>query len=256
VIPNAGQAPKWLALLYQRLSPAKAPFRTAVASYKFLTDTSAPNGFGTVPPTIIPWNTEGTSWVFGSVNGVGANVNGYSILLMPPPYTPQLGQESYDLLLQFFSNSGAYPMWKQVDITTPLTDDPDVSAFAAAYNELGGALGSPAGTMTEVFSEVFIKSPILAVFSSYEEVSYRAFSHARLFGGGGCYLGGRLQEMSKLIDVTNKQRPIFKLIDFNEFYEVCGLWLAGVLTANAENTTATGQKSVPLSVQDFRIMLR
>jgi len=256
VVPNAGQAPKWLALLYQRLSPARAPFRTAVASYKFLTDPTMPGGFGSTPPNVIPWNEEGTGWAFGSVNGTAGNVNGYLTLLMPPPYTQQLGQESYDLLLQFFANSGAYPMWQQVDITAPLTEDPDVSAFAAAYNELGGALGSPSGTTTEVFSEVFLKSPILAVFSSYEQVTYRAFFLARLFGGGGCYLGGRVQEMSKLIDITNKQRPLFKLVDFNEFYEVCGLWLAGVLTANAQNTTATGQISVPLSVQDFRIMLR
>jgi len=256
--PPMTEAPLWFTIWYQMMRPMKSRFRTGTIDYKFTVNPTGDNGFGVVPPSSIDWLMEGTAWNFGSVAGDGTDVNGYLVLLAPPAYTPALGAEAWGLVVQFFANEKRYPMWKQVPLTDPIFKTPDPSAYAAAFNEIGAAFGSNAGIVTELFSEVFVNSPVFGVFSSYEQNVFRAFSHSRQYGGGGCYLGGRIQEALRVNDVRGKVRPTFKFIDFNEFYEVAALWLAGAMSLAQTNLI---QEEVvplicPLSVQDFRIMLR
>jgi len=255
--PGATDVPMWLALMYQMLRPMNVPFRTGEIAYKFNPDFTGDNPFGTVPSPTVDWNMLGTSYSFGSASGTGLVVNMYLELISGPAYTPQLGQSSFASLVQYFATRGDYPMWKLVPLTDPLMKTPDPSAYAAVYPEFGNSISGGGGIMTEAFSENFIQSPIFSVFSSYEDQVFRSYSHTRMWGGGGCYLGGRLTELQSLKEIKNKVRPIFKLIDFNEFYEVCGLWLGGVLQQLVTNTTQDdATTNAPLSVQNFRILLR
>jgi len=255
--PPMTNAPLWFALWYQFMRPGKIKFRTGTIDYKFNTDDTGDTGFGVTPMSQIPWFAPNTRWVFGSVAGDGTNVNGYLVLLSPPSYTQELGANSWNLLTQYFANTKRYPMWNMVPLTDPIFRSYDPSAYAAGFAEVGAVLGSSTGIVTELFSEVFIQSPIMGVFSAYEEIIFRTFSHVRQFGGGGCYMGGRIQELQKPGEIHNKVRPTFKLIDFNEFYEVCALWLAGALALASTNVLQEQDALiVPMTVQDFRILLR
>jgi len=252
-------APLWFVILYQALLPRSARFKTGTAAYKFEVATNGPYPFGADPPAQIPWTDSSVSYVFGSPDGGGADINGYIVLALAGGYTTALGQTAYEKLVQYFANQGTFPMWKEVSLTEKIGMEYDLSAYAACAAEQGGAVGSSASYVDELFSEVFISSPILSVFSAYEEQLYRTFSEAKMYGGGGCYTGGRIQQLAKVSEIRNKIRPVFKKIDFNEYFEVLALWLANVLMFASGNTTQEDTAVpliCPLTVQDFRILLR
>lgn len=257
--PMLTDAPLWFVLLYQALRPGKTTFRTGSISYKFIVNEGGPYPFGGDPAPIIPWNAGDTAWAFGSIQSSSVEVNGFMQIIAPPGYTPELGEQSYANLIQYFANNGEFPMWKLVNLTEPIFRNFDASAYSAVYPEVGLCLGSTCGMVNETFSEVFINSPILAVFSAWEQNIFRSFSHTHQFGGGGCYLGGRICEFTKPLEIRNKVRPIFKMIDFNEIYEVMALWVAEVMSLASTNTNqAEGVVPliVPMTVQEFRILLR
>jgi len=257
--PLMTKAPLWFVILYQMLRPKSCKFRTGSAAYKFEVNTGGPFPFGAIPPAVIPWTDSSVSYVFGSPDGLGFEVNGYVQLAIAPGYTPEQGQIAYEKLVQYFANQGTFPMWKEVSLTEKLGLDFDLSAYAACSSEQGGAVGSPTGYVNELFSEVYINSPLLSIFSSYELQLYRTFSEARISGGSGCYTGGRLQQLTLPREMHNKIRPIFKKIDFNEAFEVVALWLANVLSLASGNVLqedGTTPLICPLTVQDFRILFR
>jgi len=252
-------APKWFVILYQSLQPKKTKFKTGTASYKFDVSTTGQYPFGANPPAVIPWTDTSVSYVFGSPDGGGAMVNGYIQLVVAAGYTLDLGQASYEKLVQYFANEGTFPMWTEVPLDAELGLRFDLSSYAASSPEQGGAVGTSTGYLTEVFSEVYINTPLLSIFTQYELGLYRSFSEARMYGGTGCYTGARLQQLANMREINNKVRPVFKKVDFNEFYEVAALWLAGVLTQASGNILqedATTPLICPLTVQNFRILLR
>lgn len=104
-----------------------------------------------------------------------------------------------------------------------------------------------------------LKLPCLAFFRLMSKVSIVLILNVEFFGGGGCYVGGKLNGLARTAEMRGKIRPIFKKMDFNEVFEVCALWLANVLTLASGNVLqedGTTPLICPLTVQDFRILLR
>jgi hypothetical protein len=253
--PPFVSAPIGIVLLYQRLQPMILPYKTGSISYKFQPSMISPNEFGSTLPVSVDWYVSGIQWAFGLLDGAGSNVNGYIILVQPTPYTDELGRVSYEALLNFYADEEKFPMWKRVDLSTPLTL-PDSSAFASCSPEQGIAVGNPCGTVTELFNETVIRSPLFSKFTAWENETYRTHDKALMSGGSGMYLGGRIMELTSINQIYNKRRPVFKMIDFNEFYEVIALTLGLALEQAQANIVDINPIVCPLTVQDFRIMLR
>jgi len=132
----------------------------------------------------------------------------------------------------------------------------DVSAFAWSYPEWGMMAGGPGGVATTLFCEKKILAPIFAKFAIYQpSVVWRGAQELRKGAGSPMYIAPRSIEFTDMKDYANKQSPIVKLFDFDEFFEHLALICAGALQIQS---TIVGETPIicPLSPLRVQILLR
>jgi len=181
--------------------------------------------------------------------------------LAPPTYNPTLGQQAYNMLMQYMGNTKIWPAWTGVDMQSSWAKK-DVSAFAVSFLQLGQSINGVGSPLTEIDSEVPITTPLFSVFADYAaNSSTRYFRHARPFAGDANYCGYTLSNCHLKRELKSKIIPKFKLIDFFEYVDVFSLYLAKALNLWYHNTTQTQESPAtppvwPLTWLDTCILLR
>jgi len=133
----------------------------------------------------------------------------------------------------------------------------DTSAFTAQYPEIGLSNDSNSAPATTLYSERFIHSPIFAKFVGYQEgIVWRGYQELRHGGGGPCYLGTRLSELSHTDQFRNKISPVFKFVNFDEYFEQFAYIIGGMQERASQYSAFENIIPYPLSAQKAKIILR
>jgi len=244
--------PMWIDVIGTALLPHVVPLGQGKIAYSFTTDT----GF----PPRLPWNTAalfGYYW-YAQSDPSGAVVNGFMAMAEPAAYTSLLGETSYQLLCRFVANSVEYPGWVQV-LPGKAWTLYDCSAFAASWVQLGSGASTISAVLNEVMLETALTAPNLAMFADwYVSTPRRYFRHTRSSGGDANYLGFLLSIETQRRRIKTKVIPKFKQVDFYEYMDVIGWWLAGVLQQAVQNTNVEpGTIPIcPLTWQQLAVVMR
>jgi len=251
---NTIKVPMWLDTLGCALLQTEATFVQGRVSYQFKADLGEPP---TLPAALVSFFGTFYMWINSEV----MMINDYGTQVAPVTYTSTLGQQAYNMLMQYTGNVQIWPSWRGVD---PLTSwaKKDVSAFAVSFLQLGQSINGVGSPLTEIDSEVPITTPLFSVFADYSTNSpTRYFRHARPFAGDANYCGFTLGTTTLKREIKSKIIPKFKLLDFFEFVDVFSLYLAKALNLWYHNTTQTQDSPStppvwPLTWLDTCIMLR
>lgn len=250
--PQAVTVPLWLDVLGTALLPHIVPFGQGKIAYSFVTDTNYP---GTLPSKTQALT--GFYWMYQGNPG-GDVVNGFITMAAPVAYTSELGIASYQLLQRYVSNNIEWPGWVPVLPGNSWTKK-DSSAYAASWVQLGAGSSIISGVLNEVMLETPLTAPIFAKFADwYASTPRRYFRQTRSSGGDANYLGFLLSIETIRRRVKSKIIPKFKQIDFNEYMDVLGWWLAGALFNTANNVIIYNNNPpvCPLTWQQLAICVR
>jgi len=249
--PALQQAPRWFWMICESLRPKIVPFKTGSISYRWLADSD------TFPLTPAPIKDFGPlALIWGTLDPV-ATIDGFPAISPAGGYSEALGTKAVQLVFDCFP--GTY-INEKVSLTESFLSR-DASAFAMGFSDWGTQagvfLGETGGLSATIQNEVFIQCPILAKFAVYQAGSggWRAPVETRKSAGTPMYIVPRMIEYEKERDVRNKVSPIFKVFDFDEFYEVLSLTIQGAL----QLASATLGEDVPvceLTPQRVQILLR
>jgi len=256
--------PMWMRNLLQGLQPKAVPFMGGTATYSY-TDISAPPDMTNVSP-IGPgvWNYS-LSWQLPN-NGAPL-VNGYPVcnLWSPPPYDPIEGAAAFARVSQLMIEDNN-DCSKLVPITSPTIFLKDASAFCPTMPQMGfGATTQLSGIsgnryQNEVWSEVPIYTPLMAGIVSFSSFTNRFPKHIMTFGGDQVFQSVMMSGVIAPCEVHLKRSPIFKIVDFFQFYEVLANWVQKVQQASvSEFVNAQGDGSqfqCPLTLQEVGLLLR
>lgn len=270
--PIAQQTPKWLQVLGQLLTAKTVPMKNGKATYKFtISSQDASNLSWTKQLGPLPYQKYGNLGIPLPTGGEGPN--GISTLAQPAAYTVVGGADAYMSFTNYSNQQGDTfnnEMLKTVAATTPTRYMSVVSAYAV-NRPIGGGnanCGSPASVIE---LEVPITDPVCSVFLQRPDNNNTYLSrygrYNRAWEGDGLTLAGMFMSM-KLNQLSFKDPPKYKFIDFNEIVEVLYLWIEGVQNKVAndpafvenlgQNTGSTLLEDLtcPLTMQEIRIMLR
>jgi len=250
-VPQSISVPLWLDVLGCALLPHTINLGQGKISYSFLTDTTY--------PARLPYNTpalNGSYWLAASDPG-GVEVDGFISMQAPATYSEALGQASYQLLCKFISNKDEWPGWVMVASSSSWTLK-DPSAYAASWVQLGTGASTISAVLNELMLETALTSPILAKFADwYASTPRRYFRQTRSSGGDANYLGFLLSRETLKRRIKSKVIPKFKQVDFYEYLDVLGFWLASALENAFQNIIIQGsQLMCPLTWQQFAICIR
>lgn len=247
--PAVQQAPRWFWAICEALKPKTRPFKTGSVSYRWEPD--APNDY--VPAQFKDfggyrgWLSTPDPDPLNTTNGF-PNINSGLV----PPYSETLGTQAIQLIFDCFGES--FITEKTAYEETWLNSD--TSAFAWSYPEWGQTLNGPGGVATTLFCEKKILAPIFAKFAMYQaDGVWRGAQELRKGAGSPMYICPRSIEFSSMRDYGNKQSPIYKPYDFDEFFEQLSLTLGGAMSVQSG---IVGEVVVqcPLTPQRAQILLR
>lgn len=245
--PSLQQAPRWFWAICEALKPKELKFKTGSVNFWWQPD--QPNVF----VSAYKKDFGGFTGVLGVPSALpGDTVNGFPKVLDPGPYTEDAGSSAIQLVFDCFPESY---ITEKVSFEESWLGR-DVSAFAWSYAEWGMMASGPGGLATTLFCEKKILAPIFAKFALYQANGiWRGAQELRKGAGSPMYIAPRSIEFSSMRDYANKQSPIFKIYDFDEFFEQLALTLAGALQIQS---AIVGETAVacPLSPLRVQILLR
>jgi len=245
--PALQQAPRWFWAICEALSPKERPFKTGSINYRWEPD--QPNDY--VPS--FKKDFGGYSGLFGVPSTDPLDLrNGFALVLAPLGYNVDVGADAVQLVFDCFPDSF---ITEKTSVEKSWLNT-DVSAFAWSYPEWGTISGGPGGVATTLFCEKKILAPIFAKFAQYQSAGiWRGAQELRKGAGSPMYIVPRSIEFNNMRDYANKQSPILKIYDFDEYYEQLALICAGALQIQAG---IIGETVVPcpLSPQRVQILLR
>jgi len=232
ITPNMTAVPQWLDTLGCALLPQEATLVQGRVSYSFQVD----SGFPATLPAVVPGTNSLVNFYLYK-NDPNILVDMFSTQVVPATYTELLGQQSWNLLLSFASNSLINPSWAMV---TPRSSwaVKDVTAFAVSFQQLGAQSNGVGSPLTEIDFETPITCPVFAAFASYDANSnVRYFRHGKPFAGDANFCGYIVAHTANKQEIKTKIIPKFKQIDFFEFVDVFSLYLGKALQKWYHNTT-------------------
>jgi len=247
--PTLQQAPVWFWNICEGLRPKTSRFKTGTINYRWES---------TVDTDYIPPQKKDmggyTSFISVPDPSAGNTTNGFPNInpALIAAYTPELGEKAIQLIFDAFPQSGITKKvpWQESFLSK------DVSAFAMAYQEFGTSLDNSGGLSTTVQNECFIECPILSKFARYQDGEYfRGQWELRKNAAGAMYVIPRALEFATPEDFRNKQSPIIKPYNFDEFFEVLSLTLANAMQIRSATLGET-VVPCPLTPQRVQILLR
>jgi len=247
-IPQIQQAPMWFWCLLYAIKQKTVNFKTAQVKYSWVETLSGESDdvaftLGTGPDAYtLFWGVTGSS-----------TINEIPVLAAPPAYDPTTNQGATALnqMFSFYSGAGSGALVGDPG-KTPF--DYDTSAFAACYAEMGSSFFTPGGLKTTFYSERQVDSPVLSKIAEYQDGPWRGWQKAGVTGGSTFYTGGRISEL-KMDTWRNKTPPIFKIFNFDEYFEVLSLCLCLALE-NANSNVLPNVKPCPLTPLQVQLLLR
>jgi len=200
------------------------------------------------------WNT---TWVADTDTGTYLEVA--NVYASPAGGDP----EQYAPLLKLLGNIAYVPALQTVPSESESVLERDASAFARVYRYNGLTLFGPnagGGYYKDAENEVNITAPMMCNYVAYLTPDVRVPQKLIACSGDAqSNLGTMFLE--HYVSPFNKVPPVYKMIDFEEIYTFCVLWMCKLKEAiqvNAAQAPADNIYALPLpfSQQDFRIMLR
>lgn len=253
VIPSIQQAPVWFWELLYAVRKKQAPFKLSQVNYSWDFSASAvgddspiPMGVGGEAYSVVLTASLSTDSVLG-FPALGPNV----------PYTQDLGADAIGNLWAYCAGSEAM---------TKLIGDPgekafmykDTSSFSVVYPELGGSYETSNALRSTIYSERVIQSPLFAKFASYQPEgteNYRGWQKAGVTGGSSGMIGPAIAQMTCFDEIRAKVPPTIKFYNFDEFFEVLSLTLAGAMSPSV-GRASQAISPCPLSPIEAQILLR
>jgi len=240
-------APEWYWHLTQAMAAKILNFKTGRTSFEWNMEPGAEN---VVPDPVLQFLGGECTLL---VPDYGAPlIDGFVSLSPPAPYTDDLGAEAIDSLFKFYKAQG---MTKLVG-THPTLGLSTGAAFAVCGAELGNSGSNISGVINTIYSSVPLNVPLFSKFAAYQESTYRGWQRIQLSGAGPCYVIPRMIEMSSPSELYNQACPQLKYYNFDEFFEVLSLIMAGALEVNASAQIGAPIVQCPLTPQQVKILLR
>jgi hypothetical protein len=266
--PPALAMPKVILAVAKSLGMHTVGFGNGKVSYTFSNIPISP------PGTVIGigYFAYGYKWTTGWVVSDPALTNTFPNLTTAgaPIYTDEAGASAFSSMNLFLANN----LFKgNIDFAIVKNDvrtlfDNDVSPYAivSAQQGLGsGSVGS-GGFGVQSQMEVPMFRPLLTLMNPLQESVAPITRYPNLtvnVAGDPTVLGAYLGNIIPL-HFAGMKRPIkFHPIDFNEFLEVCALWLQGIIQAAmndqggqfSEELPVSGY-TLPITLQEFGMLLR
>jgi hypothetical protein len=254
--PNIIQLPAYVQIMLNLLAPKNVKFRLNMLKYSW-------NG-GWIPTNtaIIGVTPAGVAlhWVFGDPDPLTAPNYDAAIL----PFTAITN--SVDTNLQV-----AFGLIEDLNFDTKLQPTGavslgknDASAFARTFAYLGDGNSSAGSAYGECEQETnMVKSWIPAQFCTFLDTDTRVSRSFRPKSGDSCLASGlALMAGMRAADFQGGAPIIYKFIDFEEIYYEYIQWLSLAWTNALSNPVEPSllnlnlTTSLPMTVQDFRIILR
>jgi hypothetical protein len=253
------------------LQAKDAPCANGTVSYTALVEQFAQPTV-THPVGYVPY---GYLWNVGKPTNVLANVYFPIMDVTLPGYTDEQGARAFQRLCQILVEDDPTGPYRMVLTSDTTSMDKDVSAFAYArdsYEKVGLAsagVGPAAGITTTLNLEVPIFRPqfgALGVECNPDSQQQRFGNlHANCAGDATFLSAGQATWFTE--DKWRMQRPPkIHPIDFNEFADVVGKWVAGIQQSYADDVlkdtgspmspAAITQLACPLTLQEMCLLLR
>jgi hypothetical protein len=253
------------------LQAKDAPCANGTVSYTTLIEQfSVPTV--THPVGYVPY---GYLWNIGKPTNVLGNIYFPIMDVTLPGYTEELGARAFQRLCQVLVEDDPTGPYRMVGVSDPTSVDKDVSAFSYArtsYEKIGltsAGVGLAGGLSTTLNLEVPIFRPQFGALGveCNPDSQHQRFGnlHANCAGDATFLAAGQATWFTE--DKWKMQRPPkIHPIDFNEFADVVGKWVAGIQQAYFNDVlTNTGLPMVasaiadlvcPLTLQETCLLLR
>lgn len=246
------QIPKYINVLSEGVKPKPAKFKTSQVNYSY---TGENLGQGLIPENEV---STGFTFVFGDV----PDDNETYLNVLTVAASPTSSEAPWNTLLPEIVNK-SLTMSKIVSESSGELTSKDPSLYARSYIYNGYGVSPSGGWYADSENECGFSSPWLSKFSQYNVNQLRA---ARTLwpssGDANFAITSMLHPDFQYGDLTTKNPPIFKVIDFEEIYGYVCSWMVACYTTFArQDTTGTSgvnyaRQSLPFTQQDFRICLR
>jgi len=265
IVPAAQSLPEWLHCLGRALAPKDVP-----SAHHGLTDYKVSYTALQFPPgAIIPispavYGYESLLWIPAS-----NSINGFPTALPPTPYSLGSGEQAWNSVCQFMSDT--FPELKQqntmISINESTVWDKNVSPMCVVVQTTGWGPGNSGGQDFQAQLEVPVHTPLLSVMnkpipSGDETQQGRAATYSMKFSGTPLAVGAYLPGLIRKKHWNTKKSPHFKFIDFLEFADVLAQYVVRLQSEFA--SAPTSQLTVvqpatyrcPLTIQEMQLILR
>lgn len=252
--------PQFLKEIIDILGVKRVPIHSGYAAYSWFADFDPNALLPTIP--FGPGSTRSVNmWI-----PQGTFINGLiPVLMIPNPYTDASGELAWTALMDFMGERVSASHWKLVSSNLANKHEGDASAFSAGIPILGNNNFLSGGYSRLVYSEVPIKTPPWAVFTTsgiaFDGVR-NAYEAARSTGDALFLCSQYATDFANRKCATGKNVPKIVNIDFNQWLNVICLWMSLVAQAavndpqNIEAAFAVDYFQCKLTFQEFQFLLR